>query len=195
LTPDGKVIAQWAPALYGPRRIAIGPDDSIYVVDQGHNRIVKLDLDGKVLTSWGNSGSGDGELSDPTSVAVDPTSKKVYVADPINSRIQVFDFAGDFLMKWSVPEWGQPHGFEDLAIDRDTRRLYASSANINTVLIFDLQGNRLGTLAPMPPDKLDSASALALAQGKLFVLNSASARVSVIILPNSQPQPSHTSDR
>lgn len=195
LTPDGTLIAQWAPALYGPRRIAIGPDDSIYVVDQGHNRIVKLDLDGKVLTTWGNSGSGDGEFGDPTSVAVDPTSGKIYVADPINSRIQVFDSAGNFLMKWSVHEWGQPHGFEDLAIDAKAGHLYASSANINTVLIFDLQGNRLGTLVPTPPDRLDSASALALAKGKLFVLNSASARVSLILLQNSQPQTSRASDR
>ena len=58
-----------------------------------------------------------GSSADPTSVAVDPTTNKVYVADPINSRIQVFDSNGKFLTKWSVPEWGQPAGFEDLAID------------------------------------------------------------------------------
>src|SRR5438876_1583100 len=33
LSPDGKFIAEWAPGLYGPRRIAIGHDDSIYVID------------------------------------------------------------------------------------------------------------------------------------------------------------------
>src|SRR5207248_9346150 len=42
LRPDGTFIAQWVPGFYGPRRIAIGPDDSIYVVDSGDNRIVKL---------------------------------------------------------------------------------------------------------------------------------------------------------
>ena len=35
LGPDGTFIAMWAPGLYGPRKIAIGPDDSIYVVDSG----------------------------------------------------------------------------------------------------------------------------------------------------------------
>src|SRR6202035_3022146 len=42
LKPDGTFIAEWKdPELgfYGPRRIAVGPDDSIYVVDQCHNRI------------------------------------------------------------------------------------------------------------------------------------------------------------
>ena len=108
----------------------------------------------------------------------------MYIADPINSRIQVFDSDGKFLAKWSVPEWGQSHGYEDLAIDSQRGRLYASSAHMNSILVFDLQGNRLGTLAPMPPNKLEGPSALALANDKLFVLNTASARVSVISLQN-----------
>jgi len=184
LAPDGKFIAEWAPKLYGPRRIAIGPDNSIYVVDSGGNRIVKLSPDGQVLASWGSEGSGDGQFRGLSSVAVDPTTKRVYVADPVNSRIQIFDSNGKFLTKWLVPEWGRPVGFEDLAIDSQRSRLYASSAHMSTILVFDLQGNRTGTLTPNPPDKLNGPSALALAKDKLFVLNSAAARVSVIDLQN-----------
>ncbi|HZE69335.1 MAG TPA: NHL repeat-containing protein [Pyrinomonadaceae bacterium] len=187
LAPDGMSIADWKgpdSGFYGPRRIAIGPDDSIYVVDQGRTRIVKLSPDGRVLATWGSSGSGDGQFSDHTSVAVDPNTNTVYVADPINRRIQVFDSDGKFLTKWLVPEWGRPQGFEDLAIDPDKGRLYASSVNMNTILVFDLQGNRIGTLAPPPPDKLEGPSALALSKDKLFVLNTASERLSLIVLQN-----------
>jgi sugar lactone lactonase YvrE len=184
LGPDGTFIARWAPGLYGPRKIAIGPDDSIYVVDSGDNRIVKLSPDGQVLASWGSDGNGDGQFSGLSSVAVDPTTNKVYVTDSINSRIQVFDSNGKFLSKWLVPEWGKAVGYEDLAIDSQRGRLYASSAHMNTILVFDLQGNRLGTLTPQPPDKLEGPSALALAKDKLFVLNTASARVSLISLQN-----------
>jgi len=184
LAPNGTFIAEWAPGFYGPRRIAIGPDDSLYVVDQGLTRIVKFSPDGRVLTTWGSAGHGDGQFRDHTSVAVDPSSNKIYVADPINRRIQVFDSDGKFLAKWLVPEWGQPYGFEDLAIDSQRGRLYASSAHMNAILVFDLQGNRTGTLTPMPPDKLNGPSALALAKDKLLVLNSSSARVSVIDLQN-----------
>jgi DNA-binding beta-propeller fold protein YncE len=106
----------------------------------------------------------------------------VYVADPVNSRIEVFDSNGKFLSKWSVPEWREALGFEDLAIDPDRSRLYASSANMSSILVFDLQGNRLGALTPTPPDKLDGPSALA--KDKLFVLNNSSSRVSVIVLQN-----------
>ena len=182
LGPDGTFIAKWAPGLYGPRKIAIGPDDSIYVVDSGGNRIVKFSPDGQVLASWGSEGAGDGQFKGLSSVAVDPTTRKVYVADTLNRRIQVFDSNGKFLTKWSVPEWGQPMGFEDLAVDWQAGRLYASSAHLNGVLIFDLNGTRLGSLMPKPPDNLEGPSGLALANRKLYVLNMAGNRVSEIDL-------------
>jgi DNA-binding beta-propeller fold protein YncE len=182
LGPDGTFVAEWAPGLYGPRRIAIGPDDSIYVDDSGRNRIVKFSPDGQVLASWGSEGSGDGQFKGVSSVAVDPMNNKVYVADPLNRRIQVFDSNGQFLTKWSVPEWGKPIGYEDLVVDSQTGRLYASSAHMNSVLIFDLNGTRIGSLTPKPPDKLDAPSALALFDRKLYVLNMAGNRVSAIDL-------------
>jgi len=135
-----------------------------------------------VLAVWGTSGNGDAQFNDPTSVAVDPATNRIYVADPRNRRIQVFDSNGKFLTKWPVPEWGQPYGFEDLAIDSKTGRLYASSANMNTLLVFDLNGNRIGSLTPNPPNELDGPSALALANGKLYVLNMGSNRVIAIDL-------------
>jgi DNA-binding beta-propeller fold protein YncE len=185
LAPDGTLIAEWKgpdAGFYGPRRIAIGPDDSIYVVDQGHTRIVKFNSDGQVLRIWGSKGNGNGQFDDPTSVAVDATTNKVYVADPRNKRVQVFDANGNFLTKWEMPEWGRPAGFEDLAIDSKTGRLYTSSANINAVFIFDLNGNRIGSLAPKPPEQLEGPSALALTDRKLYVLNMFGNRVSVIDL-------------
>jgi DNA-binding beta-propeller fold protein YncE len=185
LTADGTVVDEWrgpSPGFYGPRRIAIAPGDSLYVVDQGHTRIVKLRPDGQVLAVWGSKGTGDGQFDDPTSVAVDPKTNKVYVADPRNRRIQVFDSGGKFLTKWSVPEWGRPYGFEDLVIDSTTGRLLASSANMDVVLMFDLNGNRVGNLRPKAPERLDEPSALVLANRKLYVLNMAGSRITAIDL-------------
>jgi sugar lactone lactonase YvrE len=185
LAPDGNVITEWkgpAPGFYGPRRIAIGPDESVYVVDQGRTRIVKFRSDGQVLTTWGSKGNGDGQFDDPTSVAVDNTNNKVYVADPRNKRIQVFDPNGRFLTKWVISEWGRPAGFEDLIIDSKTSRLYASSANTDAVLIFDLNGTRIGSLTPKPPERLEGPSAMALVNGKLYVLNMFGNRVTAIDL-------------
>jgi DNA-binding beta-propeller fold protein YncE len=135
-----------------------------------------------VLASWGSEGSGDGQFKGLSSVALDPINNKVYVADPLNRRIQVFDSNGKSLSKWSIPGWGQTLGFEDLAIDSQTGRLYASSSHMNSVLIFDFGGTRIGSLTPKPPDKLDGPSALALSNRKLYILNMHGNRVSVIDL-------------
>ena len=94
LAPDGTFVTEWKgpdTGFYGPRRIAVGPDNSLYVVDQGRTQIVKFSPDGRVLATWGSAGSGDGQFNDHTSVAVDPATGKVFVADPRNSRIQVFE--------------------------------------------------------------------------------------------------------
>ena len=185
LAADGTVIDEWKgpdAGFYGPRRIAIASDESIYVVDQGRTRIVKFSPDGQVLTVWGSKGNGDGQFDDHTSVAVDPRTNKVYVADPRNRRIQVFDSNGRFLTKWVIPEWGQPAGFEDLAVDSKMGRLYASSANMEAVLIFDLNGTRIGRSTPKAPDRLRGPSALALANRKLYVLNMHGNSVSAIDL-------------
>jgi DNA-binding beta-propeller fold protein YncE len=151
-------------------------------VDQGRTRIVKFSPDGQVLTTWGSKGNGDGQFDDPTSVAVDATNNRVYVADPRNRRIQVFDSGGKFLTKWLVPEWGRPYGFEDLLVDPKTGQLYASSANIDSVLVFDLNGRKIKSLRPKSPERLDGPSALALANGKLYILNMTGNRVTAIDL-------------
>ena len=185
LTAEGNFVAEWKgpdPGFYGPRKIDIGPDQSLYVVDQGRTRIVRFDQNFKILATWGTKGNGDGQFDDPTSLTVDRASGNVYVADPRNHRIQIFDGNGKFLASWQVPEWGRAYGFEDLVVDPNNSRLYASSANMDAVLVFDLNGKRMGELKPAAPIKLEGVSGMALANRKLYVLASASAQVIAIEL-------------
>jgi DNA-binding beta-propeller fold protein YncE len=184
--PNGVSITQWKgpqPGFYGPRDVAIGPENSIYVVDQGRTRIVRFRSDGSILQVWGSPGKGDGQFSDPSSVAVDERNNRIYVADPGNQRIQVFEPDGKFIMKWLVEEW-QPSSWavQHLAIDQQAGFLYASSFTTGEVLVFDLTGKKLRRLQPKAPDKLDGASAIALFNQKLYVLDTLANRVSVIDL-------------
>jgi DNA-binding beta-propeller fold protein YncE len=188
IKPDATFIAQWngpEPGFVGPGDIAMGPDNSIYVVDQGNARIVKFGSGWRVLAVWGTRGAGDGQFNEATSVAVDEKTNRVYVADPRNRRIEVFDTNGKFVANWFVEEWQPKENlwyFQDLVVDSKAGRLYASSTATDEVLVFDLNGKKIGSLKPNPPDKLEGASSLALTNGRLYVLNTFSARVSRIDL-------------
>ena len=131
------------PGLYGPRRIAIGPDDSIYVVDQGHNRIAQVQFRWRMLATWGSKGNGDGQFNDPTSVAVDPPRKSLCRRSTLTSGYK-------YLTKWKVSDQmvSARVGTAGLALktwpsipDRPAVRLERTS---DAVLIFDLNGARIG---------------------------------------------------
>ena len=176
LMPNGTFVAEWKgpePSFYGPSDVSIGNDGAVYVVDDGHARIVKLDTNGTVLAVWGEKGTGDGQFNNPTSVAVDANNDRVYVADPLNRRIEVFDTKGNFVANWLVQEWRPIQNawyMQHLAIDSKAGRLYATSTQTDEVLVFDLTGKKIASLRPRPPDKLEGASALAIAGRKLYVL-------------------------
>jgi DNA-binding beta-propeller fold protein YncE len=186
LNADGRFIAEWhgpPPGFYGPRDIWVSADDFIYVIDQGHSRVCKLDGNGNSLAAWGTQGNADGQFDEPTAVVVDTKRDRVYVADPRNRRIQIFDTKGKFVSKWPVPEW-QPAGwsFQDIAVDPEAERLYLTSPATDEVLVYDFAGTKLAALKPEPPNTLEGASALALSHKRLYVLCAFSDRVRQIDL-------------
>lgn len=63
------------------------------------------------VKAWGSKGSGPGEFSDPTGIAI--AGDEVFVADSRNGRIQVFDLDGNFRRMFGKPgdqpgELGRP---------------------------------------------------------------------------------------
>jgi streptogramin lyase len=83
-----------------PNDVAFALNGDLYVSDgYGNDRIVVFDKNGKFVRSWGKLGTGQGELSQPHSIAID-SKGRVYVADRNNARIQIFDLKGKFLAEW-----------------------------------------------------------------------------------------------
>jgi len=80
----------------GPTDIAWDTTGNIFVSDgYGNARIAKFDRNGAFIKSWGQKGKEAGQFDTPHSIALD-ASNNVYVADPGNRRIQVFDTDGNF---------------------------------------------------------------------------------------------------
>lgn len=93
-----------------PTDVAILRDGSFYVSDGYRNtRVVKFSADGRYEFEWGAKGSGPGQFNLPHGITVD-ASRRVYVCDRSNSRVQVFDPKGTFLSEWKGPQIGRPYG-------------------------------------------------------------------------------------
>jgi uncharacterized protein (TIGR03663 family) len=104
---SGKFLQEWhAQAnLWGPRGIAVAPDNSaVYITDTGNKRVVSFDTNGKELATWGHEGSKQGEFIEPVGIAVDDNGQ-VAVADTGNHRMQYFDRQGKFVKEHFVSGW------------------------------------------------------------------------------------------
>ncbi len=98
--------------LKNPGGVDAFADGSVLVADTYHHRIVKLDIDGQILASWGESGqkgSRAEQFNYPTDVAI-RADGGFYVADGYNDRVQQFDPAGRFIRMWGGPFGRNIHG-------------------------------------------------------------------------------------
>jgi hypothetical protein len=91
--------------LAAPAAIAVGRSGNMYVFDDGHSRIVKLDPRGKFIAEFGQPNSGPGAvrpggLND--SIAVDE-DENVYVSDPATPKILIFSSNGTFQRSFRLP--------------------------------------------------------------------------------------------
>jgi peptidylamidoglycolate lyase len=109
-----------------PTKVAVAQDGSFYVSDGYRNtRVMKFSPEGRFLFQWGTPGDKPGQFDVPHSVALDPQGR-VYVCDRGNSRVQVFDALGHFIMLWKDAEIGRPY---DLAIAPDGHAFIADGGD------------------------------------------------------------------
>ena len=109
---DGKVLLELgvpgkpAPYMSGEpfhrcTHTALSPKGEIYVSDgYGNAKVHKYSPDGKLLMSWGEPGTGEGEFNIVHNICTDADGW-VYVADRENHRVQVFDGNGRYETQWN----------------------------------------------------------------------------------------------
>jgi len=124
--------------LSEPSDVSVSKDGLIYIVDGVNNKIKIFNKTGKILSSFGNKGSENGEFMFPLGIAID-NSGKVYVADTGNHRIQIFNSNGLFLKKILLPKGNIKEADPtDVAIDESRNRLYVVDNDNHHILAYDL---------------------------------------------------------
>ena len=153
---DGKQLVQTigTPKVAGadgthfnrPTFLAWLPDSTMFVSD-GYNgtRVAKFDKNGKFLLDWGQKGTPPNEkrpgyMNNVHGIAVDPQTRRVFVNDRANHRIQVFDENGKYLYEWSAGE--DPSDIHLIYIGAD-RTLWAFDRGTSKMLKYDLDGHFL----------------------------------------------------
>ena len=126
--------------------LALAPEGRIYVLNRAWEyrgdgvRVTILTIDEDFVGDFTRFGREDGEVTWPTSIALD-SDQNVYVADEWLNRISIFDKEGNFLDKWGVAgsgngELNRPSGITFDAQDN----LYMVDSLNNRVQKFTREG-------------------------------------------------------
>ncbi len=122
------------------------PDGSFFVSD-GYTgtRVAKFDKDGTFLMDWGIKGTPPNEqrpgyMNNVHGVAVDPTSRRVFVNDRNNSRVQIFDENGKYVGGWNQKV--KTNGLHLLYIGQD-RNVWTFDRAMQKMLKYDQEGHLL----------------------------------------------------
>jgi len=148
VTLDGKVLLELgvpgkpAPYMSGEpfhrcTHTALSPQGDIYVSDgYGNSRVHKYTPDGKLVLSWGEPGTGEGEFNIVHNICCDADGW-VYVADRENHRVQVFDGNGKY-----ETQWNNMHRASGLCMETGTRtpRFYVGEIGPDMAVNIDMPG-------------------------------------------------------
>jgi len=139
-----------------PTYMAWLPDGSFYVAD-GYNgtRVAKFDASGKFLLDFGQSGdpgkeTRPGYMNNVHGVAVDVQTRRVFVNDRDNNRVQIFDENGKYLSEWRINV--RPSSLHFVVIGED-RMVVTFDRLTHKLLKYDLDGRLIyawGTIGDFP---------------------------------------------
>ena len=100
-TLGGASLFQW------PAALLVDGDENLYVTDEANHKIVVMNKDGELIDSWGEQGSGSGQLNRPSGMCFD-LEGNIVLSDAMNSRIQRFTRDGKLLQVFG--EAGEEEG-------------------------------------------------------------------------------------
>jgi DNA-binding beta-propeller fold protein YncE len=127
-----------------PTEMMAHPNGDIYVTDGYRNaRVHRFTRDGRLVASWGEPGSGEGQFHLPHSIAL-MDNGNLMVADRSNRRIQIFTPEGEY-----QGEWTGMGGPNDITRGRDGNFYIAEQEDDGKpayVSVWDANGNVLARM-------------------------------------------------
>lgn len=155
--------------LNNPTSVFAG-NQNIFVIEQGKNRVLKINYSGELVETYGSRGSGDYQLNRP--VDIDATNGlKIFISDLGNNRIQVFD-----------RHWQLLSSIKELSAFKSRRKLEPTFLRVNKLgelLFYDKKAkniikiNENGAFIDefIVPTEVKEVSKMQLAENSIFLLD------------------------
>jgi len=179
--------------LQNPSGLAIDRQhQQLYVADaKKHQVLCYSSADGSLIRAIGKRGVDRGEFNFPTNLSVDRQGR-LYVADTLNFRIQVFDSAGEVVKTIGNQGDGPGHLNRAKGVGVDSEgHVYIADTSFNNFQIFDAEGNLLlfvGGTGTGPGEFLLPAGLFVDDEDRIYIADQGNARVQVFqrVSPNVQ---------
>ena len=149
---EGNFLRSWGEGKFTPRihGINVGPDDSVYCVDDAMHAVQKFTPEGELLMTIGTPHQpapewGGKPFNRPTHVAVSPRTGNLYISDGYgNCRIHKYTGQGSHILSWGEPgtdpgQFIRPH---NVVIDKDDN-IYIADRENHRIQVFDSEGKFL----------------------------------------------------
>jgi DNA-binding beta-propeller fold protein YncE len=145
---EGNFITSWGQGVFiRPHGVTLGPNETLFCVDDGDHTVRQCTLDGKVLMTLGTPGhAAEPHSGMPfnrcTDVAFDPKTADFYVSDGYgNSSVHKYSPDGRHLLSWGQPgtEAGEFNIVHNIATDKDGY-VYVADRENHRIQIFDSNG-------------------------------------------------------
>jgi len=156
-----------------PSGVVFTPDGSrILVVDKNHSSVNIYSISGNTITqqsTYGSLGTGDGQFTSPSGIAITPSGAVVMVSDG-SSRIQVFALAGNtltYLYSYNVSGTapGALNTVNYMAVHPDGQRLLVSDSGNKRIQLFQLYSNAMTYLSTFGSSGVNSIPGTFAAMG------------------------------
>lgn len=187
LTPEGKYVRALAKPGGFKRPTGLAWDAKnghLYVVDTLACDVSVFELaSGRLVRTFGAPGRNPGHFNHPTHICLDRNGR-IYVADSLNFRVQVFRSDGRYLFE--IGKQGDASGHlaipKGIGVDGEGH-LYIVDSYFSTVQVFDERGNFLLAIGqPGPgPGEFEVPAGLTIdSHNRIYVCDSQNSRVQVL---------------
>ena len=136
-----RAASQISDPLTAPVGVVVGPENEVFVVDSGNNRIRRFNAALAHQADFGAAGSGPAQFDQPRGIAVvQRVEPLLLIADKGNNRVQILKRDGSFVKELTTAGGTALSAPEDVTVDGRGNTYIADTGN-DRIVQFDPSDN------------------------------------------------------